>query len=105
MANDTPFYRAVAEELRSGKIDDGLWLKALVESQGDEKMAKIQYTKLRVTELQAQARKQARGQETAEAEAEHRREEVDRTGNMVMHIIIAVIIIYVFFVTFFTFNV
>lgn len=67
MANDTPFYRAVAEELRSGKIDDGLWLKALVESHGDEKMAHVQYTKLRVTELQEHAAR-------ARDEAEHRRE-------------------------------
>ena len=44
-------YRIVAEEISSNNVDQGLWLRALVESQNDQELTKGHYAKLRVEEL------------------------------------------------------
>ena len=44
-------YRIVAEELSNSNIDQGLWLRALVESENNHDMAKANYTKLRIEQL------------------------------------------------------
>ena len=44
-------YRKVAEEISSNIVDQGLWLRALVESNNDNEIAKTRYAKLRIEEL------------------------------------------------------
>ena len=48
-------YAQAAEEVASGQIRQGLWAKALAESDGDETAAKGRYLKLRVEIMRAQA--------------------------------------------------
>ena len=38
--DDEKYYQAVADELREGRINDGLWTKALARCQGDENKTK-----------------------------------------------------------------
>ena len=42
------YFNAVSNELENGIKRDGLWLKALTESNGDQEKAKAKYIKLRV---------------------------------------------------------
>lgn len=44
-------YEIVAAEIQRGEIRQGLWLKAMVESNSDDIKAKTQYAKLRVNQL------------------------------------------------------
>ena len=48
-------YAQAAEEVASGQIRQGLWAKALAESDGDETAAKGRYLKLRVEIMRAEA--------------------------------------------------
>ena len=48
---DQQFYDMVASELARGERSDGLWLKALSESNGDDHKAKAKYIKFRVQSL------------------------------------------------------
>jgi len=44
-------YRVIASEITDGKVDDGIWLRALTENDNDDAKAKARYTKLRMAEL------------------------------------------------------
>ena len=48
---EASLYGQVMDELESGNRDNGLWGKALAESDGDEKKATAEYMKLRVVAL------------------------------------------------------
>lgn len=56
---DRLFYDAVAEEMKFGYQDDGLWLMAYEKAQGDDKRAKALYIGLRVERLREQAELQS----------------------------------------------
>ena len=47
--SDTEYYSYVAQEISSGFIDDGLWTRALAETQYDERKARARYITLRVS--------------------------------------------------------
>jgi hypothetical protein len=44
-------YRVIASEIADGEVDDGIWLRALTETDNDDAKAKARYTKLRMAEL------------------------------------------------------
>lgn len=44
-------YEEIAKEIANGNINQGLWLKATVESGGNEFKAKANYTKLRIKQF------------------------------------------------------
>ena len=48
-------YAQAAEEVASGQIRQGLWAKAIAETDGDEAAAKARYLKIRVEIMQAEA--------------------------------------------------
>ena len=48
-------YVEAAEEVASGQIRQGLWVKAIAETGGDEAAAKAYYLKLRVEIMRAEA--------------------------------------------------
>lgn len=48
-------YKLIADEIETGGMDKGLWLKAMVQTTGqDEKMQKIVYSQLRLEQLKAE---------------------------------------------------
>ncbi len=49
--NDEKYYAEVLREMNSGIRRDGIWAKALADSEYDEKKAKARYIKLRVQSL------------------------------------------------------
>lgn len=49
--SDEDYYEMVAKEMQDGRIRTGLWMKALAESEGDERKAEALYLKLRVASL------------------------------------------------------
>ena len=49
--NDEKYYAEVLREMNSGVRRDGIWAKALADSDYDEKRAKARYIKLRVQSL------------------------------------------------------
>lgn len=51
--SDADVYTAVAKEMDEGKIDQGLWAKAVSMSEGVEQVAKAKYIKLRVSQIKA----------------------------------------------------
>ena len=57
--NDEDFYDTVANELKRGDLKQGLWTKALAESNGDNNLARSRYLSLRARQLQDAARKAA----------------------------------------------
>ena len=76
-------YAQAAEEVASGQIRQGLWAKALAESDGDETAAKGRYLKLRVEIMRAEADvvdyaiKQAAKDAALDAEANKPLKEID----------------------------
>ncbi len=65
--DDEKYYQAVADELREGRINDGLWTKALARCQGDENKTKATYIQWRVEQLiQAEKKVAYPGNEAAE---------------------------------------
>lgn len=44
-------YEQVAQEISSGNIRQGLWLKAFADAEGDELKAKAAYSRMRVAQL------------------------------------------------------
>ncbi len=52
--HDEHLYQRVADELRASGPVEGLWLKALTETLGDEHKAKFVYTKLRVAQFKSE---------------------------------------------------
>jgi hypothetical protein len=56
--NDDAFYDQVAEEIETGNLVRGVWVRAFSEADGDENRAKAIYIKLRVTKLSANYRQQ-----------------------------------------------
>lgn len=48
---DQRFYDTVATEMKAGELREGLWARALAESEGQESRCKAMYIRLRVTEL------------------------------------------------------
>ena len=75
-------YEMAVEEIAANNIRQGLWAKALIESNGNETAARAKYIKLRVESLKAEAdlqeyvaenfEKERREREREEAEAERR---------------------------------
>lgn len=55
--DDEKFYQAVADELRSNRINDALWTKAIAKSMGDENKTKAVYIQLRVDQLMEEERR------------------------------------------------
>ena len=51
MNSDEKWYEIVAQELKLGLRRDGLWVKALAKSLGDNELAKSLYIELRVVQL------------------------------------------------------
>jgi hypothetical protein len=49
------YFEMVGDELKRGIVRDGLWLKAMADSGGDEKRATAAYTRLRVTSMRQEA--------------------------------------------------
>lgn len=72
--NDIPekleeaLYELVAGEILRGEIRQGLWLKAMVESNSDDIKAKTRYAKLRVTQLAHDLDKQREAEEKERAD-------------------------------------
>ncbi len=50
---DPKIWHQIAEEIRDGKINSGMWFQALSQSNGDEQKAKSLYMRLRYDELKA----------------------------------------------------
>ena len=48
---DDLLYTQVADEISKGQINEGLWLKATVEANGNDLQAKLRYTTLRINQL------------------------------------------------------
>lgn len=59
--DDEKYYQAVADELREGRINDGLWTKALARCQGDENKTKATYIQWRVEQIMLAEKKAAYG--------------------------------------------
>jgi hypothetical protein len=59
---DEQLYEAVGEELASGELRRGLWLKALHETGGDEGRARLRYVGLRVQAMRGERRAESRRQ-------------------------------------------
>ncbi len=47
-------YEQVAHELTLGEIKQGLWLKAIADSDGNEVKAKARYAKMRVAQIESE---------------------------------------------------
>ena len=58
--NDERYYEIVSGELRAGQLKEGLWMKCLVESGGNEESAKLLYVKERVSQLVRTEREMAK---------------------------------------------
>lgn len=63
---DEEFYSAVAQELASGQVHQGIWAKALSDSDYDENKAKARYIKLRVRSIKNDLAEQRRNMRLAE---------------------------------------
>jgi hypothetical protein len=59
--DDEKYYQAVADELREGRINDGLWTKALARCQGDENKTKATYIQWRVEQIMLAEKRSAHG--------------------------------------------
>ncbi len=59
--NDEKYFQIVAEELRSNRINDALWTKAIAKSQGDENKTKATYINLRVEQLMQEEKRSRHG--------------------------------------------
>ncbi len=53
-------YEQIADEIREGNIDRGLWMEAFAASDGDEQTARAQYIKLRVRKLRGMGYRERR---------------------------------------------
>ena len=77
-------YTQVAQEVSEGKVQKGLWLKATLESDGDDFEAKKLYTALRIRQI---VREHNKAYEKAQRERAEQREayvkEVTATGKVV----------------------
>lgn len=51
MTQDDSLYSCVAEEISQGKVDGGMWAKAIAHSDGSENSAKSFYIKFRVSQM------------------------------------------------------
>lgn len=51
--DDIYYYNIVAKELKTGQINQGLWLKCLTEESGDDKSAKLKYVQYRIEQLKS----------------------------------------------------
>ena len=65
-------YEQVAAEIVAGQIKQGLWLKATVESDGDDFRARTIYTKFRVEQLKAELPKPSAAEATMKARSEEK---------------------------------
>ncbi len=63
-------YEQVAAEIVAGQIKQGLWLKATVESDGDDFRARTIYTKFRVEQLKVDMPKSSAAEASMKARAE-----------------------------------
>ena len=66
--DDEKYYQAVADELREGRINDGLWTKALARCQGDENKTKATYIQWRVEQIMLAEKKTSYGAANSESE-------------------------------------
>lgn len=76
-------YEQVASEISGGQIRQGLWLKATVESDGDDFKARAIYTRYRVEQLAGELAVELAAKSAAKAQADARlarkqQEEVER---------------------------
>ena len=76
-------YEQVASEISGGQIRQGLWLKATVESDGDDFKARAIYTRYRVEQLAANLAEELAAKSAAKAQADMRlareqQEEIER---------------------------
>lgn len=58
--SDEAFYESAAREVATRAVVPGLWAKAFVDTNGDEKAAMIAYIRLRVSQLQDEYRQEQR---------------------------------------------
>jgi hypothetical protein len=72
MNNKDDFLRVAAEELATGKHNEGLRLRAFVKAKGDEGKTRALYLKWRAKELAALGREQAAKLKATEREASER---------------------------------
>lgn len=68
--DDEKYYQAVADELREGRINDGLWTKALARCQGDENKTKATYIQWRVEQIMQAEKRTAYQTEGTDEETE-----------------------------------
>lgn len=54
MIQEDSLYSQVAEEIAQGKLDSGIWAKAIAHSEGSENLAKSLYVKFRITQMKEQ---------------------------------------------------
>lgn len=54
MLNDEKYYKIVSDEIKENRINEAVWLKAMVEAKRDVEKAKIIYIKLRVQQLRGE---------------------------------------------------
>jgi hypothetical protein len=61
------YFEMVGDELRRGIVRNGLWLKAMADSGGDEKRATAAYTRLRVASMRQEAAARIRAASDSES--------------------------------------
>lgn len=87
--DDEKYYQAVADELREGRINDGLWTKALARCMGDENKTKATYIQWRVEQLM-QAERQM-GFQPSENTGEGSAEEEEASASAQTHWVVTVL--------------
>ena len=69
---DNDFYSMVAQELAEKSIDEGMWLRARIEAEGDETKTELAYARFRVQQLTEEAEALAEARRSAEEVARKR---------------------------------
>ena len=54
LMNDEQYYRIINDEIKENRINEAIWLKALVEANRDVERAKIIYIKLRISQMKSE---------------------------------------------------
>lgn len=76
------FYEVVADELETGNTKKGLWTKAFVEANGDDKQTKLGYIKMRMEQLEAEEKDHVQQQLEGEQEKERQRQQKETFARM-----------------------
>ncbi len=82
--DDEKYYQAVADELREGRINDGLWTKALARCQGDENKTKATYIQWRVEQIMLAEKKTSYGAADSESEEDESDDSQPSSANPAM---------------------